>query len=371
MKIENCKLDTSLRYYLKVYGCQHNEWDGARIDHMLQKLGLIPSSEQEADIICIVSCSVRQTAVDRIMGRIKNWKGKSIIITGCVLDLDKKKYESKGVKIWDFNKPEELFALIPKQQPDKKTVEQLLNEGNSASKYLPIMIGCNNFCAYCAVPYTRGREKSRKIEEIVIDFKKLVARGAKEIILLGQNVNSFKAEQIENDMIFLHKDSKYKNAFARLLEILNNIDGEFIFSFTSNHPKDMHDDVIDAIATLSKVQKRIHLPLQSGSDKILKAMNRPYTKDQYLKLIKKIKGRIPNIQITTDAIVGFPGETEEDFQETVDVYEEVAYFQSFTNKYSPRLGTAAYSLGDPISWEEKQRRWKILNSIANKNFIRK
>ena len=151
-----------------------------------------------------------------------------------------------------------------------------------------------------------------------------------------------------------------------MLETLNDISGDFVIRFTSNHPKDMTDEIIAAVRDLPKVKKEIHLPLQSGSNKILKAMNRPYTKEQYLTLVKKIKKQIPSVQILTDAIVGFPGETEKDFQETVEVYEKVGYFQSFTNKYSPRSGTAAFKLGDPIPWSEKRRRWKILNDIANK-----
>jgi len=351
-----------MKYFVKVYGCQYNVWDAARIDFMLKKIGLIPSSEKEAEIVFILSCSVRKSAVDRIMGMVKNWQDKKVVITGCVLPNDKPKYLKKNVILWDNKKPEDLKDILlhchseqsEESQNPSATLQddnfaKLLEEGNSSSAYLPIMIGCNNFCSYCAVPYTRGREESRPFDEIVSDFKKMVEKGYKEIMLLGQNVNS------------------YKYDFALLLKALNDLPGNFIIRFTSNHPKDMTDDIIEAVKDLPKVKKEIHLPLQSGSNKILKAMNRPYTKEKYLDIIDKIKKEIPNIELLTDAIVGFPGETEEDFQETIEIFNGVGYHQAFVNKYSPRSGTAAFKLGDPIPWKEKERRWRILNEIANKN----
>ena len=330
-----------MNYFLKVYGCQYNEWDGARLDHILEQLNLSPTSEKEADVIFILSCSVRKSAVDRAMSVAKNNADKKVILTGCILESDKIKYEKKNMILWDINRPEELNKIlgIPKQ---------IYDGNNFKSSYLPIIIGCNNFCSYCAVPYVRGREKSKSFNEVVSDFKKMIKAGHKEITLLGQNVNS------------------YQYNFSKLLKTLNDVPGDFTIKFTSNHPKDMTDDIIAAIRDLPKVKKEIHLPFQSGSNKILKAMNRPYTKEQYLALVKKIKKEIPNIKITTDTIVGFPGETEKDFQETVGILNEVGFSQAFNNKYSPRVGTAAFKLGDPIPWEEKQRRWKILNNMANK-----
>lgn len=392
------------KYCLKIFGCQYNEWDGARLDFLFKKIGLITAPEKDADIIFILSCSVRKTAVDRVMSVAKNNKGKKVVITGCVLEDDRKKYLKKNVLLWDLNKPEELIeilnchseqseesqkrdpsvALLP--QDDKKIIvndiEKIFSEGSPASSYLPIMIGCNNFCSYCAVPYVRGREKSRPVDEIVNDLKKMIQKGHKEITLLGQNVNSYNPDIISTgsspanaSVISTSRQERDEKShslqsktlpFALLLKTLNDIPGDFQISFTSNHPKDMTDDIIAAVRDLTKVKKEIHLPLQSGSNKILKAMNRPYTKETYLELIDKIKQEIPGVRITTDTIIGFPGETEEDFQETVEVFEKVGYYQSFNNKYSPRAGTAAYKLGDPIPWSEKQRRWKILNDIANK-----
>ena len=268
------------------------------------------------------------------------------------------------------------------------------------------MIGCNNFCSYCAVPYTRGREESRPFDEIVSDFKKLVEKGYKEIMLLGKNVNSYRIQntpacrqgrdnRIQQNKAVIPASSSVipakagiqkntfldprvqaclpagrpeddKSHFAILLEALNDIPGDFVIRFTSNHPKDMTDDIIEAVRDLPKVKKEIHLPLQSGSNKVLKTMNRPYTKEKYLEIVNKIKKEIPNIELSTDVIVGFPGETKEDFQETVEVFNKIGYHQAFVNKYSPRSGTAAFKLGDPIPWKEKERRWRILNDIANK-----
>lgn len=349
-----------MNFYLKVFGCQYNEWDAERIRFLLSNFELTETLEEKsADIYIILACAVRKTAVDRVYGMIKNWKGNKLIVAGCILDTDRKKLLQKNVFLWDATEGEELKKIIGIKS--KKSTEGLLKEGNSNSPYVPIMIGCNNFCTYCAVPYTRGREASRPINDIVNDFKKVIKRGKKEIMLLGQNVNSY-----DDSLKFKFPYSKYSNDFAILLETLNNISGDFIIRFTSNHPKDMSDDIIAAVRDLPKVKKEIHLPIQSGSNKILKAMNRPYTKEQYLELVKKIKKEIPSVKILTDVIVGFPGETEKDFQETVDVFKKVGYHQSFTNKYSPREGTAAYKLGDPIPWEEKERRWRILNSLANK-----
>lgn len=362
-----------MKYFIKIFGCQYNEWDGARLDFLLQKIGLIPAEEKQANIVFLLSCSVRKSAVDRVMGIADNNANKKVIVTGCVLDDDKKKYEKKNIYVWDINKLNDLISILQLKHYDNETMHQLASEGSVICSYLPIMIGCNNFCSYCAVPYTRGRERSRDFDEVVSDFRKLIEKGHKTITLLGQNVNSYNPAVISTHpeptagwIEGGEKSHRQHSPFSLLLHTLNNIPGNFNIRFTSNHPKDMSDEIIAAVRDLPKVIKEIHLPLQSGSNKILKAMNRPYTKELYLSLVEKIKKEIPEVKLTTDVIVGFPGETEQDFQETVEVYGKVGYFQSFTNKYSPRSGTAAFKLGDPIPWKEKQRRWKILNDIANK-----
>jgi len=331
-------------FYLWVIGCQYNEYDGTRLFYALKKLGMEESEPEDADVILILACSVRQTAIDRIFGKLKHWKGKRILISGCVLPVDKKRFKDRGVVFFD---PGNLRDLPKTLGIKNKNIAKYFKEGALKSEYVPIMTGCNNFCTYCAVPYTRGRERSRPFDEVVKDVQTLISSGAKEITLLGQNVNS------------------YEFGFVKLLETLNNLPGKFRIAFTSNHPKDMSDEVIEAVAKLPKVKKEIHLPLQSGSDRILKMMNRPYTVEKYLEIVEKIQTARPKIKISTDVIVGFPGETEEDFQKTVEVFRKVGYFKAYVNKYSPRAGTAAYQLGDPISWAEKQRRWRILDQIAN------
>jgi tRNA-2-methylthio-N6-dimethylallyladenosine synthase len=223
------------------------------------------------------------------------------------------------------------------------------------------------------VPYTRGHEVSRPLDEVINDVTTLVKRGNKEIWLLGQNVNSYqgiisngseKSQEISRLDESMARNDRIKIGFAKLLRAIDGIDGNFKIYFTSNHPKDMSDEIINAIAESDKIAKIIHLPVQSGSDKILKAMNRPYASKDYLSLIKKLRAKVPNVEITTDVIVGFPGETEDDFQKTVNIFKKVKYYQAYINKYSPRPGTAAFKFGDPIPWSEKQRRWRILNDLV-------
>lgn len=341
-----------MKYNLFILGCQYNEWDGARLRYFLDQNGLEESSEKEANLIVVVSCSVRQTAIDRIFGKLKNWKDKKVVITGCVLGTDKKKFEDRNVTIikpGDFKSLSKYLGL--------NSIDYRLS--TNSCPYVPIMIGCNNFCSYCAVPYTRGRETSRSVSEIISDVKKLISAGHKQIMLLGQNVNSYKIDKKV-------RKGRGISDFTYLLNKISNLDGDFEVGFTSNHPKDLTVDIIKAVSTLPKIKKEIHLPLQSGCDKILKAMNRPYTRKQYLDIIDKIRSIDPEINITTDVIVGFPGETIKDFEETVAVFKKVAYKQAFVNKYSPRSGTKAYKLNDNVAWNEKQRRWRVLNEITNK-----
>ena len=353
MKTQNHK------FFIKVFGCQYNEWDKMRLAFVLNKLGLLETTEKDANIIFLLNCSVRKTGVDRALGFARNFieQDKKVVVTGCVLEQDRKRFTAKGAIVWDGKDPAKLNEILDIKSSDKLPTT---NYRLSAS-LVPIMTGCNNFCSYCAVPYTRGREISRPVEEILDDVRCAVEAGEKEIILLGQNVNSY------NQNKELGMRNKGKKDFAILLEKINSLPGDFKVKFTSNHPKDMSDDIIEAIATLPKIVKEIHLPLQSGSNKVLKDMNRPYTRDQYLDLIEKIKKRIPEIKITTDSIVGFPTETEEDFEQTVDIYKKVGFAQAYNNKYSPREGTKAWELGDPVPWAEKQLRWRILNDLSYKS----
>jgi len=361
-----------MKYHLWTIGCQYNEWDGARIRYILDSLGFQETSAKDAEAIIILACAVRQTAVDRALGRIKNWipfrknsavkKAKNVIVTGCVLDSDKKKFTDKGVKVVKARDYKTLLKLLDK---NATISSKLLKASKSNSKFIPIINGCNNFCSYCAVPYTRGREKSRPMDEILDDAKVLINKGERDIMLLGQNVNSYAVRRKERG-----ERGKEKTDFTILLEKLNALEGDFMISFISSHPKDMTDDITEAVATLPKIKKEIHLPFQSGSNKVLKSMNRPYTIEKYLDILKKIrkisKKHKVNIKLSTDVLVGFPGESENDFQQTVEVLKKVNFNYVFINKYSPRAGTEAYKLGDPILWPEKQRRWRILNGLINR-----
>ncbi|MBU2564178.1 MiaB/RimO family radical SAM methylthiotransferase [Patescibacteria group bacterium] len=326
-----------MKYFVKTFGCQMNESDSERISSFLEDQGYINAKNiNNADLIIVNACSVRQTAIDRILGLnpiFKKLKAKKIL-TGCVLKQDKSKFEKYFDEILSIQEllGQEYFKIRPKY---------LFKE----SAFVPIMTGCNNYCSYCAVPYVRGKEISRKPKEIIKEIKELIKKNYKQITLLGQNVNS------------------YKYGFSKLLKELNNLQGNFKIHFLTNHPKDMSDELINTIAESKKIAKEIHLPLQSGDDNILKKMNRKYTKKQYLDLIKKIKKAIRNVKISTDVIVGFPGETKKQFENTVKVFKKVNYDTAYINKYSTRQGTESSKLKDNVSWNEKKQRWKILNNL--------
>ena len=313
-----------------------NKSDGERIISILKKQGYLPAlKEAEADLILINVCSVRQSAVNRVYAKVnKYFKKKKIILTGCVLKEDKNKLKNKVSEFWH---PDYYFECLPIHQ-------------SKFQAFLPIMTGCNNFCAYCVVPYTRGREKSRPAKEIIREIKSLVKKDYKEVILLGQNVNSYKDKNVN---------------FPKLLKKINNIKGNFKINFITSHPKDMSDELIETMAKCQKLIKEIHLPVQSGDNEILKKMNRHYTASHYKKLIRKIKQKIPGIKISTDIIVGFPGETKKQFQNTVKLAKEIKFEKAYVSKYSPRPGTLAFKLKDNVSPQEKKTRWQILEKLIN------
>lgn len=304
-----------------------NKSDSEKIATILENRGYQPAKEEEqADLIVINVCSVRQSAVDRVFARIKSLEGKKIIITGCILKEDREKLKNKA-EIMDFK---DLFRIEPKT---------LYPDG-----FIPIMEGCNNFCTYCVVPYTRGREQYRKEAEIINKAKALIRKGYKKIILLGQNVNS------------------YPN-FPKLLKEIAELSGDFQVAFLTSHPKDFSDELIEVMAKCEKIIKHLNLPVQSGDDEILKKMNRPYTIKQYKNLIKKIREKIPNIRLSTDIIVGFPGETKKQFENTVKLFKEIKFNAAYIAKYSPRPGTVAFKIKDNVPLEEKKQREKILREI--------
>jgi tRNA-2-methylthio-N6-dimethylallyladenosine synthase len=325
------------KYWLITYGCQMNKSDSERIASVMQKKGYKKASKIEsADLLVINACSVRQSAVDRVYAKVnKCRKTKRIILTGCILKKDKENLKNKVAEFWQ---PGDYFECQPIRQ-------------DKSFAYLPIMTGCDNFCSYCVVPYTRGREKSRAAEEIVKEAESLIEKGRKEIVLLGQNVNSY-------------RDSNTN--FPELLKEINDIEGEFKLSFITSHPKDMSDELIGTMAKCEKLTPCLNLPVQSGDNRILKKMNRQYTANRYKNLIKKIRKKMPEIKISTDIIVGFPGETKKQFQNTVALCKEIKFDKAYISRYSSRVGTAAFKLKDDVSPQEKKRRWQILENLINK-----
>lgn len=355
-------------YHIVTYGCQMNVHDSEKIAGILEEKGYSYTDKREdADLIVFNTCAIREGAEDRVFGNVgalkklkKQRPGLIIVVCGCMTqkqqtaEIMKKKFPFVDLIIGTFNMPKlsgyidelekkrrQIFLLeeggIDESQPYKRT------SGENA--WVNIMQGCNNFCSYCIVPYVRGREKSREKENILNEIKELVASGKyKTITLLGQNVNSY------------GKDLKEPVTFAQLLREICAIDGDFKVGFMTSHPKDLSDELIETIAKEDKIKKEIHLPAQSGNNRVLKMMNRCYTREKYLEIISKIKSNIPNAIITSDFIVGFPTETEEEFLDTLDLVKKVKYAGLFAFMYSPRIGTRASEMAGQIDEEVKHDR---------------
>ncbi|MEK7166906.1 MAG: tRNA (N6-isopentenyl adenosine(37)-C2)-methylthiotransferase MiaB [Patescibacteria group bacterium] len=377
-------------YKLITFGCQMNISDSERIATILKKMKYQPIlDENKADLILVNACSVRQKAIDRIFGQMKNWqklKKKNprliIALTGCIVKKDKKKFENKIDLIFDIKELPKLKTKIKNLIKDNIKIPRCVQNDNIdyfhikpeySSKnvaYAPIMTGCNNFCSYCVVPYTRGREISRPFEEILKEIKNIIKKGYKEICLLGQNVNSY-CSNVKCQMSLPTADlpkaekPKLKINFPKLLKLISKMSGDFQISFFTSHPKDMSDELINVMAKCEKIKKELHLPIQSGDDEILKKMNRKYTVKDYLKLVQKIRKKIPNIFLSTDIIIGFPGETKKQFENTVKLCEKIKFNKAYISQYSPRPETIASKLNDDVSKQEKKIRWEILNELIN------
>jgi len=350
-----------MKYHIITYGCQTNYSDSQRVSSILEQIGYqLEPDKKQADLIVINVCSIRQSAVNRVYGQIKNIKknDSKVIITGCVLEKDKKKLSKEidfVLDIKDLPKwPIILNKEINQKYQDFFSIKPKTND--PFLTYIPIINGCNNFCSYCVVPYTRGREISRNFNKIIKEAKTAIKNGAKEIWLLGQNVNSYKSNNYN---------------FCDLIKSIDSIPGNFWIRFVSSHPKDFTDEMIETMKNSDKITNYLNLPVQSGSDKILKEMNRPYKISDYKKFIKKIKKDIPNITLSTDVIVGFPGETEKEFQETAKLMEEIGFDMAYISEYSPRPGTASFKLNDDVSLKEKNKRWLILTEILEKSALLK
>lgn len=355
-----------MKYRIITYGCQMNKSDSERIATVLENSDYQPAlNMNEADLILVNACSVRQSAIDRIWGQVKkikelktkNPKLKTVLI-GCVLKKDRKKFSEKFdsiLSIEDLPKLPNILNSKYKIQIDQYLKIQPIYQ-SSFSAFVPIMTGCNNFCTFCVVPHTRGREISRPAKEIICEVQNLIKRGYKEIWLLGQNVNSYKFKGVD---------------FPKLLKMVNDIGGDFWIRFTSSHPKDFSAELINIMAGCEKVTEYLNLPVQSGDDEILKKMNRPYTMEIYKNIIRKIREKIPHIALSTDVIVGFPGEKEKQFENTVKLFKEIKYDMAYISQYSPRSGTKAANFKDDIPHLEKERRWKILTNILRKTALEK
>ena len=385
-KVKELNHKKNLKYHILTMGCQLNENDSEKLCGMLEKMGYIKTDNfQEADLNLFNTCCVRENAEDKLFGKlrelkkIKEEKGTVIAIGGCMMqekhitDKIKESYPFVDILFGThtlYRFPEDLYkALIEKKkQEDILDIDGEIYEGlpikrdSNIKASVTIMNGCNNFCTYCIVPYVRGRERSREPREIVREVEELAKQGYKEITLLGQNVNSYLRVEKEKGKAFEAYEGI--NSFATLLRAINKIEGIERIRFVSPHPKDFTDDVIDAIRDCNKVCKLIHLPLQSGNTKVLKEMNRRYTKEQYLNLVEKMKTKIPNLTLSTDIIVGFPGETEEEFEDTLDVVKKVRFEQVYMFIYSRRVGTPGDKMENQVLEETKHKRFDRLKALV-------
>lgn len=390
-KVNKINQGKQLFYYILTMGCQLNENDSEKLCGMLEKMNYTKTEElQNADLVIFNTCCVRENAEEKLFGKLgevkklREQKGTIIAIGGCMMQEEhivekiKKSYQYDVIfgthTLHKF--PQDLYDALMENKRindvidiDGEIIEGLpIKRDDSIRASVTIMNGCNNFCSYCIVPYVRGRERSRNPQDILNEIEDLAKQGYKEITLLGQNVNSY--------MVVENQKAKQKgeepnesavNTFAKLLKEVNKIEGIEKIRFVSPHPKDFTDDVIEAIAECEKVSKLVHLPLQSGSTEVLKVMNRKYTKEQYLTLVEKMKEKIPNVKFSTDIIVGFPGETESDFEDTLDVVRKVNFEQIFMFIYSRRVGTPGDKMENQIPEEVKHERFERLKKLYEDN----
>lgn len=374
-----------MKYFVKTFGCQQNKSDSERIEADYQARGYTPTSKWEnAQEIVVNTCAIRQRAEDKARGFLLNvvkyfesnhLPKPKIILTGCMTHHGKSKVLEILPMIDEILPVNEVGFNLSAVRRDKKHA------------WVPISTGCNSFCTYCIVPYSRGREQSRPMGDIVAEISELATKGYTEITLLGMNVNSWGLEKVGIGMrkMLLDKDRKLSvkdlptnqsqyltpegiPPFVQLIKAISKFKPISKIRFITSNPWDFHDELIDEIATNPKIDRYVHLPIQSGSDKILKLMNRGYTKTDYINLITKLRNKVKDVVVGTDIIVGFPGETDEDFEETVELAKNMDWHVGFVAQYSPRPGTAAWRMyDDTVSPQIKKRRWEILDQIINKD----
>lgn len=375
----------SMKYFIKTFGCQMNKADSERIAGDYEARGFRRAKNwKEADEIVINTCSVRQSAEDRVQGFLKNVTdyfdavvprqssghpvriGPKIILTGCMT----------------YHGEQELKKILPEIDVILPVGEIGFNQipvrKDKIHAWIPISTGCNSFCSYCVVPYARGREKSRPLKETISEVEGLARQGYSHVTLLGQNVNSYGLDRVKIGLRkhLVHKNftrtQKLLSPFVKLLQEISKIKNIKKISFMTSNPWDFSDQLINEIVKNKKIDRFIHLPVQSGSNRILKLMNRGYTREHYLRIVNKLKKAVPNVQIGTDIIVGFPTEGEKDFQDTLDLAKKVNWIVAFVARYSPRPGTTAWKLyKDDVPAKEKKRRWEILDEFINKKNLAK
>lgn len=373
---EQERLGRPLTFCVTTFGCQMNARDSEKLTGILEQIGYVPADEEQADFVIYNTCTVRENANLKVYGHLgllkhrkKERANMRIALCGCmmqepeVVEKLKKSYRFVDL-IFGTHNIFKFAELLAKSMYEKSMVVDIWEDTQQIVEELPIerkypfksgvniMFGCNNFCSYCIVPYVRGRERSRRPEDIIKEIEGLAADGVTEVMLLGQNVNSY-GKNLEEPL-----------SFAELLKKVEAIEGIHRIRFMTSHPKDLSDELIAVMKESKKICRHLHLPLQSGSTRILKAMNRRYTKEQYLELAEKIRREIPDISLTTDIIVGFPGETEEDFEETLAVVEKVRYDNAYTFIYSKRTGTPAASMEDQVPPEVTKPRFDRLLALV-------
>ena len=364
--------------YVETYGCQQNEADSEQLRGLLKACGYgLTDTAEGADLVIVNTCAIREHAAQRVFGNVgalvhtkRRHPGQKIFVCGCMMGQPEISARMKnsyahvdGIfsphHLWQF--PEHLYRVLIRHKKAWAVEDSAgaIAEGlptvrtNQRKAWVSIMYGCNNFCTYCIVPYVRGRERSRLPEDILAECRDLIARGYRELTLLGQNVNSY------------GKDLGLGMDFADLLGQIAELDGDFVLRFMTSHPRDASRKLFDVMACHEKIAKQFHLPFQSGNDRILKEMNRHYNRAQYLELIEYGRSLMPDVVFTSDVIVGFPGETEAEFEDTVSLIEQVRFDALFTFIYSPRPGTPAAKMPDPTTKEEKNRRFDRLVAVQN------
>lgn len=371
--------DGAPKAFVHTYGCQGNVADGERLLGMLEEMGYsFCDTPEEADMVLYNTCAIREHAEDRVFGNVgalkpikKNKPDMIIALCGCMMQqqsvADRIKNSFSFVDLVfgthvSYKLPEFMYRILCTGKrvfditdSDGNIVEGLpVKREGTLRAWIPIMYGCNNFCSYCIVPYVRGRERSRDFDDVIKEVKDVVSAGYKEITLLGQNVNSY------------NKDLDESKRFPALLKVISEIEGDFIIRFMTSHPRDCTKELLDVMASSDKIAKHLHLPFQSGNDRVLAEMNRHYDREKYLSLIDYAYKVMPELSITSDVIVGFPGETYEEFCDTLSLIEKVKYTSLFTFIFSARPGTKAYSMPDPVSREEKGKWFKELTDLQEK-----